>query len=87
MTNYLADVYPAWYHCNFYLVQKHKNENPDFIVHEFDEKFLRIQFIDTNKCHLAFKRYTGQWVEVAESITLDECKKMIVDMPHFHPIS
>ena len=86
MTNYLADIYPEWYHSNFYLVEKCKNENPEYILHEFDEKFLRIQFIEKNICHLAYKRYTGQWVVVAESISLDDCKKMIVDIPNFHPV-
>ena len=87
MQNYLADIFPAWYQSNFYLVEKFKNENPtEYSLQEFDEKFLRIQFNDIDKCKLSYKRYTGQWWDIAESITLDDCKKMIVDNPVFHPI-
>ncbi len=84
--NYLVDIYPSWRSNYFYLCEKYRYGKDRQLSGEFEDKFVRLQFIGKNCCHISFMRYTGQWVLFAESQTIDECREMIVSMPYFHPV-
>jgi hypothetical protein len=84
--NYLIDIYSMWYQNFFYLCEKYKSEAPNRIVDEFDEKFVRLKYTGKNQFEFSYFRHTGQWHLVAEGLTLDECKEMILSNPVFQPI-
>lgn len=84
--NYLIDVYSKWYQNYFYLCEKFKSEHPNRLVDEFEVKFVRLTYKETNLFDFSYFRHTGQWHLVAINLTLDECKEMIVSNPVFQPI-
>jgi hypothetical protein len=84
--NYLVDIFSRWRSNSFYLCERYKYGDHADLQGEFEYKFVRLQFIGKDCCHLSFMRYTGQWVLFAESQTIDACKEMIVSMSYFHPV-
>lgn len=84
--NYLVDIYSKWYCHYFYFCALYQAEYPDRIKDNFEEKYLRFEYISRDKCNLAYFRHTGQWHVVAESISFEECAKMIAENPNFQPI-
>lgn len=85
--NYLVDIYSKWYQNYFYLCEKFKSEHPNRLMDEFEVKFVRLKYTGKNQFDFSYFRHTGQWHLVAENLTLDECKEMILSNPNFQPIS
>ena len=85
--NYLVDIYSKWYQNYFYLCEKFKSEHPNRLTDEFEVKFVRLKYTGKNQFDFSYFRHTGQWHLVAEDLTLDECKEMILSNPNFQPIS
>ncbi len=44
-----------------------------------------MEYVGDGRFALAFMRHTGQWVELYEGLTVDECLKAIKDDPWFQP--
>ncbi len=44
-----------------------------------------MEYIDENKFNLAYMRYTEQWWEVFQDISMDDCLKEIEENPIFTP--
>jgi len=84
--NYLVDIYSRWYQSYFYLCEKYKSEHPNRIQDEFEMKFVRLTCMGKNKFDFSYFRHTGQWHLVAEGLTMEECKDMILSNPVFQPI-
>lgn len=83
--NYLVDVYSKWFQNFFYLCEKFKSEHPNRLADEFEIKFVRLKYTGKNLFEFSYFRHTGQWHLVAEDLTLDECKEMILSNPVFQP--
>lgn len=43
----------------------------------FEDKFARLEYTGLDRFNLAFKRHTGQWVEIFTDLTLAECLEEI----------
>jgi len=84
--NYLIDVYSKWYQNYFYLCEKFKSEHPNRLTDEFEVKFIRLKYTGKNQFDFSYFRHTGQWHLVADGLTLDECREMILSNPVFQPI-
>jgi len=84
--NYLVDIYSKWYQHYFYLCEKYKSEHPNRIKDEFEEKFVRLTVRGKNQFDFSYFRHTGQWHLVAEGLTIEECKDMILSNPVFQPV-
>jgi len=84
--NYLIDIYSKWYQNYFYLCEKFKSEHPNRLVDEFEEKFVRLKFTGNNQFEFSYFRHTGQWFLVAEGLTMEDCRDMILSNPNFQPI-
>ena len=84
--NYIVDIYSRWYQNYFYLCEKFKSEDPNRLDDEFEVKFVRLKYTGKNQFEFSYFRHTGQWHLVAEGLTLDECKDMILSNPVFQPI-
>jgi hypothetical protein len=85
--NYLVDIYSKWYQNYFYLCEKYKSEHPNRIKDELEEKFVRLTYKGKNQFDFSYFRHTGQWFLVAEGLTMEDCKDMILSNPNFQPIS
>lgn len=84
--NYPVDVYSKWFQNYFYLCEKFKSEHPNGLADEFEIKFVRLKYTGKNLFEFSYFRHTGQWHLVADNLTLDECKEMILSNPVFQPI-
>jgi hypothetical protein len=84
--NYLVDVYSKWNQNYFYLCEKHRLEHPNGLVDEFEEKFVRLKYTGKDQFEFSYFRHTGKWHVVAEGLSLEKCREMIVSNPVFHPV-
>ncbi len=83
--NYIDNLYTKWYHSYFYFCARYIVSGPDAIVPFFEQKFARLAYAGDGRFNLSYMRYTGQWVEVYEALSLDECLAAIRDDPTFQP--
>jgi len=83
--NYIVDIYTKWYRSYFYFCAKYACPGPNAIAPFFETKFARLEYAGNDRFHLAFMRYTEQWLELYRNLSLNECLKAVRDEPHFHP--
>jgi hypothetical protein len=83
--NYIADVYTKWYRHYFYFCAKYNVPGPNALVPFFEARFARLEYIKENRFNMAFMRYTGEWVEVYEGLSLEQCLKAVEADPFFSP--
>lgn len=82
--NYIVDVYGKWFHSAFYFCATYHVRGPNAITPSFEEKFARMQYAGNQRFHLAFMRYTGQWIdELYHDVTVDECLAAVRDDSYF----
>ncbi len=85
--NYLTDVYTKWIRNYLYFCEKYKSEQAGMIEQEFEENFVRLEYLNNDSFNLSYLRHTGRWFPVASNLTLNDCLEMIESIPNFHPIS
>ena len=83
--NYLVDIYAKWYRNYFYFCSRYCCPGPGAISPDFEAKFARLEYVDRDRYHLSYMRYTGQWWEIFWDLSLAECLDAIRDEPHFLP--
>jgi hypothetical protein len=83
--NYLVDIGSRWYRSYFYFVSTYCSPGPTALSPSFESKFARLEYTGANRFSLAFMRYTGQWVELASDLSLDQCLDAIRTDPFFFP--
>jgi hypothetical protein len=83
--NYLVDIYTQWYRNYFYFCGKYHSPGPNAISPYFEIKFARLEYAGQDSYHLAYRRHTGQWWELYQKLSLDECLAAVRDEPHFLP--
>jgi hypothetical protein len=83
--NYLIDIYSKWHQNNFYLCERFRAEHPSRVVDEFESRLVRLKYSGKDQFDLSYFRHTGQWHLVVSSLTLRECKEMILANPLFQP--
>ena len=83
--NYLVDIYAKWYRNYFYFCSRYCCPGPNAIAPFFEDRFARLEYVDLDRYHLAYMRYTGQWWEIYRDLSLGECLVTIRDEPHFSP--
>ena len=83
--NYIIDIFGKWYQSYFYFCATYRvaGENP--VPPTFETKFTRMEYAGSNRFHLSFMRHTGQWVQIYDDLTLDECLASIKDDEFFQP--
>ena len=75
--NYLANIYTKWSRHYFYFCSTYNVRGPNAMAPSFEDKFARLEYVSGDSFNLAYMRYTGQWVEIAYDISLDEASEMI----------
>ena len=83
--NYIVDLFSKWYGSYFYLCAKYACPGPYAISPFFETKFARMEYAGGNRFHLSYMRHTGQWFEVYQNLSSDECLEHIRAEPSFQP--
>jgi hypothetical protein len=75
--NYLVDIYTRWRGPFFYFCSRYCSPGPRALSPFFESKFARLQYAGDERFNLAYFRHTGQWWEVAQLLSLEECLSRI----------
>ncbi|HET7117697.1 MAG TPA: hypothetical protein VFI29_14475 [Hanamia sp.] len=84
--NYLIDIYIKWRGNYIYFLAKYRTGKNAMVEQEFDEGFVRLEYVKNDSFNLSYFRHTGKWFTVANSLSLKNCLEMIEQIPTFHPI-
>src|SRR5208337_151591 len=84
-SNYITDIGAKWYRNYFYFFSIYACPGPNALSPTFESKFARMERLGDGKFALYFKRHTGEWVGIYDSLSVDECMKAIQDDPWFVP--
>ena len=58
---------------------------PTLLPPFFEAKFARLKYIQDYQFNMAFMRYTGEWVELYQDLSLEQCLAAVENDPFFHP--
>lgn len=83
--NYVTGITTKWLGSKCYFVSIYACPGPNAISPTFDAKFARMEYVGDGKFALAFMRHTGQWVELYEALSVDECLQAVRNDPWFQP--
>src|SRR5262245_34193912 len=75
--NYITDITLKWHGSTLFLVAVYACPGPNAISPSFESRFARLRPAAGGKFDLSFMRHTGQWVELFQGQTLDECLQEI----------
>ncbi len=81
--NYIIDVYTHWWRNSLYFCAMYACPGPNALAPTFEVRFARLEYAGRERFHLAFMRHTGQWIELYESVPLDEALTAVRDDPFF----
>ena len=84
--NYFTDIYIKWRGSHLLFCQKFKSEGQGMIETEFEESFVRFEYLGSENFNFSYFRHTGKWFPVANNLSLDDCLETIESNPNFHPI-
>jgi hypothetical protein len=79
--NYITDVILKWHGSSLFFI--HVYAGPGAISPSFEARFARLRHAGGGRFDLAFMRHTGQWVELYQNQTVEECLENIRDDPWF----
>jgi hypothetical protein len=71
--NYPVDIFTKWHQTYFYFCSTWRSPGPNAISEYFESRFARLEYAGGEKFNMAYMRYTGQWWEIFQSLTLEEC--------------
>jgi hypothetical protein len=71
--NYLVDLYTRWRGPFLYFCSRYCSPGPRALSPFFESKFARLQYAGDRRFNLAYFRHTGQWWEIAQLLSLEEC--------------
>ena len=71
--NYLVDLHVRWRGPFFYFCSRYCSPGPRALAPFFESKFARLQCAGESRFNLAYFRHTGQWWEIAQLLSLEEC--------------
>jgi len=75
--NYLLDIHSKWRGPFFYFCSTYCSPGPNALSASFEAKFARLQYAGEGRFNLAYFRHTGQWWEIAQLLSLEECLSRI----------
>ena len=71
--NYVVDIFTKWHQRYFYFCSTRRSPSPNVISEYFEIRFARLEYSGDDTFNLAYMRHTGQWWEILQELTLDEC--------------
>ena len=82
---YVSDVYGKWYRSYYYFCATYRYNAPEAIQPEREVKHARLEYAGPGKFHMAYFRHTGQWWQVFDDLTLEECLEQVEKNEIFWP--
>lgn len=83
--NYRVDIFTKWYRGFFYFCSRYNCPGSNAISPSFESRFARLEYIAPDRFDLAYMRHTGQWSEMQQGLTLEQCLEEIRTHPLFQP--
>ncbi len=83
--NYISDITAKWFRQFFYFISIYTCPDPNAAEPSFEQKFARMECLGDSKFALYFRRYTGEWVGIHDSMSVDESMEAIQDDEWFVP--
>lgn len=83
--NYVVEIFTRWHQRYFYFCSKYRCPHENCISEYFETRFTRLEYVGNKKFNVAYMRHTGQWWEILEGLTLDECFDAIKEQELLHP--
>ena len=83
--NYITDITTKWLGSKCFFISIYACPGPNAISPTFEAKFAKMEYVGNAKFALSFMRHTGQWVQLYDRLSVDECLKAIQDDPWFEP--
>jgi hypothetical protein len=81
--NYVTDVILKWHGSSLFFIKVFACPGPNALSPSFESRFARMRHAGNGRFDLAFMRYTGQWIEIHQGMTIEECLDAIRDDPWF----
>jgi hypothetical protein len=83
--NYIVELYGKWFRSYFYLYAKYACPGPTALSPFFEARFARLDYVGDRRFNLAFMRHTGQWVELEQDLTIDQCFQSLREESLYQP--
>jgi hypothetical protein len=83
--NYRVDIFSKWYRNYFYLCSTFNCLSPRAISPSFESKFARLEYVGPDCFNVAYMRHTGQWWEICQNLTLEQCLQELRTNPLLQP--
>jgi hypothetical protein len=81
--NYVLDVILKWHGSTLFFVKVFACPGPNALSPSFEARFARMRHAGGGLFDLSFMRYTGQWIELYQGQTVEECLESIKNDPWF----
>lgn len=85
--NYLVDIFGKWYRNYFYFCSIYNCPGKNAISPSFESRFVRLEYTGKDCFNVAYMRHTGQWWQIMQDLSLEECLSEIRNNPLLQPIS
>ena len=83
--NYLTDITIKWLGSKCFFISAYACPGSNALSPTFETKFARMEYVGDGKFALSFMRHTGQWIELYDAVSVDDCMKAVRDDPWFVP--
>ena len=83
--NYIVDIFTKWHQRYFYFCSKYRCVHENCISEFFESRFARLEYAGDKKFNVAYMRHTGQWWEILQGLSLEECFEEIRQQELLHP--
>ena len=79
------DICWKWRGNFVYFKAIYKDMRRDVLQEQYDDPFIRLEYMGEDLFHLAYFRHTGEWWTITydKGKSLKECFKLIRKLPHF----
>lgn len=83
--NYPVAITGKWHGNKYRFITRFRSDRPDSTMPEFDAPFARLGYVGRDRFDLSWHRHTGEWIPIAQAVTLAEALEMIATEEFFQP--
>ena len=82
---YLIDIFIQWRGNFIYFFAKYHPSETAMNEQEFEECFVRLEYMESGNCNVAYCMDAVEWFTVMYNLRLELCLEMIEGVRSFHP--
>jgi hypothetical protein len=71
--NYVTDITTKSLGSKCYFISTYSCPGPNALSPTFETKFAKMEHVGNAKFALSFMRHTGEWVELYDALSVDDC--------------